>query len=86
MGSFVDGPLALNRHQETIAKVLFERKKMTHQELSDDTGISKKRLKREASLMELKGALSERKGKGGPEYFLASKQKKRIKDWLDNRR
>jgi predicted transcriptional regulator len=86
VGSFVDGPLALNRHQESIAKVLFQRKKITHQGLSIETGISKKRLKREAKLMELKGALSERTGKEGPEYFLSSKQKKRIKEWMNGRR
>lgn len=86
VGSFIDGPLALNRDQERIAKVLLDKKKITHQELSDETGISKGKLDRETSLMELKGALSERKGHKGPEYYLSSRQKKLMINWMDSKR
>jgi hypothetical protein len=85
VGSFVDGPLVLNRFQMRMAKVLLGRKKIGHQELSDETGISKTKLEREASLMELKGALSMKHGSEEMEYYLTSRQKRRIEEWMRGR-
>ncbi|MGA1792521.1 MAG: putative Ig domain-containing protein [Thermoplasmatota archaeon] len=85
VGSFVDGPLVLNKQQERIAVSLLDVVKLSHQELSDATGISKKKLERETSLISLKGILRKRNGREGPEYYMSAKEKKRLREWLDRR-
>ncbi|MGA1866028.1 MAG: hypothetical protein ACMUFK_01015 [Thermoplasmatota archaeon] len=81
VGSFVDGPLVLTRHQQRIAGVLMDTRKASIDELSKITGSSRKRLERETSLMELKGIINRKKGRNGPEYFMSSRQKRSFDEW-----
>ncbi|MFW3145840.1 MAG: putative Ig domain-containing protein [Thermoplasmatota archaeon] len=82
VGSFVDGPLVMNRYQIRIAKALLERRKMSESELMEETGLSYSKLARETSLLILKGALSQRMSSGSIEYYLSARQKQRIRDWM----
>ncbi|MEA3558020.1 MAG: hypothetical protein U9R75_02085 [Candidatus Thermoplasmatota archaeon] len=82
VGSFIDGPLVMSRYQIRIAKVLLDRKKLSETALIEESGLSKKKLDREASLLKLKGAISERSGPQGSEYYMSSRQKKRVRNWI----
>ncbi|MFO8050628.1 MAG: hypothetical protein R6V01_02880 [Thermoplasmatota archaeon] len=85
VGSFMEGPLAMNRSQIRIARTLMDRKKLTRMELMEETGFSKRKLDRETSLMRLKDALSERKGPRGKEYYMSSRQKKKVREWVERK-
>lgn len=86
VGSFVDGPLVLNRYQIRIARIVMDRKKISEEDLRLETGLSSKKIDREASLMKLKGALSDRLGSSSREYYMSSKQKQRVRKWVEGER
>jgi DNA-binding HxlR family transcriptional regulator len=83
VGSFVEGPLVLSENQVRIAKVLRDVRKVTYQELRDETGLSRRKLDRELSLMDLKGAISKKTSPQGDEYFMSTRQRKRISEWME---
>lgn len=78
MGSFRDRPLTLNRYQERIAKELIDRGELDEDELLGLTGMSGSRLKKELSLMDLKGGVTVVERKGSKHYRVNRVQKDRL--------
>lgn len=79
MGSFVDGPLVLNRNQKSIAEVLIDGRRITLQEMVDETGIPSRKLDKEISMMDLKGIVSSRVYDDKMVYYMNSRQRSRVK-------
>jgi predicted transcriptional regulator len=79
MGSFVDGPLALNRFQEKILEIMYRTRNLDLRELSDASGFPRKNLERELEKLMLKGAVEKMNGDNGTAYNLTRKMKARMR-------
>lgn len=79
MGSFVDGPLALNRYQEKVMEIMYRTRNLTLEELSEATGFTKKKLERELESLILKGSVEKRNRDDTTIYDLTSKMKARMR-------
>ncbi len=81
VGSFVRGPLALDRSQGMLLDLLKGGAELTISELSSRSGLSVGSVNRELSLLALKDAVST-KGKGSDKrFYLDRKQKARLSSW-----
>ncbi|MGA1821759.1 MAG: hypothetical protein ACMUIG_04465 [Thermoplasmatota archaeon] len=78
MGSFRDRPLTLNRYQRRIAQELIEGGVLGEEELLVLTGMSGSRLRKELSLMDLKGVVTVIQRKGSKRYSVNRVQKERL--------
>lgn len=79
MGSFVDGPLALNRFQEKILEIMYRTKNLDIRELSDASGFPRKNLERELKMLMLKGSVEKNTDENGTVYNLTRKMKARMR-------
>jgi predicted transcriptional regulator len=81
VGSFVRGPLALDRSQGMILDLLKGGAELTSSELSERSGLSVRSVNKELSLLALKDAISA-KGKGSEKrFYLDRKQRARLSSW-----
>jgi hypothetical protein len=80
MGSFVDGPLSLNRFQKMILEVLLKGGKLRTEEISEATGYPLKKTIRELKMLELKGAVRSSGNDQLLSYQLTRRQKLRMRE------
>jgi hypothetical protein len=82
MGSFKDRPLSLTRNQGQIAKALLASSRgMDENDISAATGIPPARVRKDCSLMELKGALTVIRRPTLDVYRLSHSQREKLKRW-----
>jgi len=81
VGSFVRGPLALDRSQGMLLDLLKGGAELTVTELSEKSGLSIRSVNKELSLLALKDAVST-KGKGSDRrFYLDRRQRARLSSW-----